>query len=132
MIIALRLLFAAILLCMLGTIAWASSQCALGDIPREVFQHPWFLATLADAYFAFIAFWAWLAWKETRPLAGALWLVAILLWGNIAIATYMLIELFRVPATASSSDIFTTRRPGHLWLPATFSALGVAVYALSI
>ena len=55
---ALRLWFTLVLLGMLGVIGWASAHCALFDIPREVVTHPWFIATLLDAYLAFIAFQA--------------------------------------------------------------------------
>ncbi len=128
---ALRLLFTTILVAMLGIIGWASSRCALFDIPREVATHPWFIATLFDAYFAFIAFWVWLAWKEGTVAARVLWLFTILLWGNPAIALYMLLELARVKRDGGTLDtVFTAKRPGHVKLPAILFALAVAVYLL--
>lgn len=126
---ALRILFTAVLLGMLAMIAWASSRCALFDIPREVATHPWFVTTLADAYLAFVAFWVWLAWKEGTVAARALWLLVILLWGNPAIALYMLLELSRVRREGGGLDaVFTRKRPGHLKLPAVLLALAVVVY----
>jgi hypothetical protein len=128
---ALRLLFAAILLAMLGIIGWASSQCALFDIPREVATHPWFIATLFDAYFAFIAFWVWLAWKEGTVAARVLWLFTILLWGNPAIALYMLLEIARVKRADGTLDtVFTAKRPGHVKLPAILLTLAIVVYLI--
>jgi hypothetical protein len=128
---ALRLLFTAILVGMLGIIGWASSQCALFDIPREVATHPWFIATLFDAYLAFVAFWVWLAWKEGTVAARVLWLFTILLWGNPAIALYMLLEIARVKRAGGTLDtIFTAKRPGHVKLPAILLALAIAVYLL--
>jgi Protein of unknown function (DUF1475) len=128
---ALRLLFTTILVAMLGIIGWASSRCALFDIPREVATHPWFIATLFDAYFAFIAFWVWLAWKEGTAAARVLWLFSILLWGNPAIALYMLLEIARVKRDGGTLDtVFTAKRPGHVKLPAILFALAVAVYVL--
>lgn len=127
----LRLWFVFVLVAMGGVIGWASSRCALFDIPREVFTHPWFIATLLDAYFAFIAFWVWVAWKEGTTAARVLWLCAILLWGNPAIALYMLLELARVRRAGGGPDaVFTTKRPGHVALPATLTIAGVAVYLL--
>jgi Protein of unknown function (DUF1475) len=129
--LALRFLFTAILLGMLGVIGWASSRCALFDIPREVLTHPWFIATLLDAYLAFVAFWVWVAWKEGTLAARVLWLLAILLWGNPAIALYMLLELARVRREGGGLDaVFTTKRPGHLALPSTLLALAVIVYLI--
>jgi hypothetical protein len=129
--LALRLLFTFVLVGMMGIIGWASSRCALFDIPREVYSHPWFIATLFDAYLAFIAFWVWVAWKEGTTTARVLWLVAILLWGNPAIALYMLMELARVRREGGGLDaVFTTKRPGLIKLPAILVVLALAVYLL--
>lgn len=129
--LALRILFSAIAVFMLGIITWASSRCALFDIPREVFTHPWFIATLFDAYFGFVAFWVWVAWKEGTIAARVLWLVSILLWGNPAIALYMLLELSRAGRTGGGLDgVFTAKRPGLVALPATLTVAGIAVYIL--
>lgn len=127
--LALRILFTVVLVGMLGVIGWASSSCALFDIPREVYTHPWFIATLLDAYLAFTAFWIWVAWKEGTVGARVLWLLTILLWGNPAIAGYMLLELVRVRREGGGLDaVFTTKRPGRIALPACLTFLGVAVY----
>lgn len=115
---------------MLAVTGWASSRCALFDIPREVFTHPWFIATLFDAYWAFIAFYVWVAWKEQTTAARILWFVTIILWGNLAMATYMLIELFRIQKIDQLGEVFATRRPGKIALPTILSTLGVGVYLL--
>lgn len=128
---ALRLWFAFVLVAMLGVIGWASARCALFDIPREVFTHPWFVATLLDAYFAFIAFWVWVAWKEGSLAARLLWLFSILLWGNPAIAIYVLLEIARVKREGGGLDeVFSKKRPGRIALPAVLFATAVAVYLL--
>jgi hypothetical protein len=128
---SLRILFSLVLVGMLGMIVWASSRCALFDIPREVFTHPWFITTLVDAYLAFIAFWVWVAWKEGTLAARVLWLLTILLWGNPAIALYMLRELARVGREGGGLDaVFTRRRPGDLLLPGVLLVLAIAVYIL--
>lgn len=128
---ALRLWFLFVLVGMLGVIGWASSRCALFDIPREVFSHPWFIATLLDAYLAFVAFWVWVAWKEGSLGARVLWLLSILLWGNPAIALYMLLEIARVKREGGGLDaVFTRKRPGHVPLPAVLFVLAAAVYLL--
>lgn len=128
---ALRLLFSAILVTMFGLIIWASNDTALFDIPREVAGHPWFITTLFDAYLAFIAFWVWLAWKEGTVAARVLWLFTILLWGNPAIAAYMLFELARVKREGGGLDaVFTRKRPGDLKIPAILFALALVAYGL--
>ncbi len=105
MIWFLRIFFFVVLVSMLGVTSWASLQCALWDTPRAVATHPWFIATLFDTYWAFLTFYCWVAYKERSWLARINWLLGILLLGNITMAIYMLIQLFRVPATASVEDI---------------------------
>jgi predicted permease len=105
MIVFLRFAIAVVLVAMLAVTGWASGEIALWKTPREVIGHPWFVATLFDTYFAFLTFWLWVAYKERSWLARLGWLVAILLLGNIAMATYMLIRLFRLPTSAKLEQL---------------------------
>jgi len=100
MIQILRFIFLGFLAAILGTTLWAGSVVALWDTPREVATHPWFIATLVDTYLAFFTFWLWVAYKETGWISRLAWLVAIIFLGNIAMALYVLIKLFRLPADA--------------------------------
>ena len=110
MIWLLRLAFGGVLLSMLCVTSWAQTQVSLWDMPRSLVLHPWFIATLFDTYFAFLTFYAWLAYRETTLLARALWLIAILALGNIAMSVYMLQLLWRLPADASMAQVLL--RPG--------------------
>ena len=103
--IVLRWIFAGVLVAMLAVTSWASWQVALWDTPRAVATHPWFIATLFDTYFAFLTFYAWVAYKERHWSARVAWLLAILLLGNIAMALYMLIQLFRLPRNAGIEQL---------------------------
>jgi hypothetical protein len=105
MIWSLRIVFALVIVSMLCVTTWASLFQAIWQIPREIWTHPWFVATLFDAYFGFLTFFAWVAYKERSMAARILWLVAILILGNIAMASYMLWTLFRVPANASARAV---------------------------
>ena len=73
-------------------------------------SNPWFIATLFDAYFAFLWFWLWVAYKETSWLARGIWLLLILGLGNMAMAAYVLIQLWRLPAGAGPEQLLL-RRP---------------------
>jgi hypothetical protein len=130
MLLFLRLLFCGIIVSMLAVTGWASTQCAIFAIPRDVFTHPWFIATLIDAYWAFITFFVWVAWKERSLAARILWFVAIILWGNLAMATYVLIELFRIQRSDQFGAVFATRNPGKIALPASLAIAGFGVYLL--
>ena len=100
MIWFLRIAFSVVLIAMLCVTTWASSVVALWETPRAVATHPWFIATLFDTYFAFLTFYCWVAYKETSNIARIVWLLAILLLGNIAMAAYMLWKLARLPVDA--------------------------------
>lgn len=105
MIWFLRTFFTLILLAMLGVTAWASADTALWDLPVEMATHPWFVASLFDAYFGFLTFFVWVAYRESSWPTRIGWLIVILLLGNIAMAIYMLIRLFRLPSTASMEQL---------------------------
>ena len=131
MILFLRALFIVVIASMLAVTSWASYHCPLFSVPREVATHPWFIATLFDAYWGFITFFVWVAYKQTTYLARIAWLIAILLLGNIAMAAYCLSELVHVPLTAKLSSVLTVRNSGPGLLGLTLALLGVAVLALA-
>lgn len=101
----LKIIFTLALLSILGATGWASTQMAMWDTPRAVATHPWFIATLVDTYLAFFTFWIWVAYKERSNIMRALWLLLIFALGNIAIAGYMLIQLWRLPRDAKAADL---------------------------
>ena len=109
MILFLRFAYVGVLITMLCVTTWASGVVALWRTPQAVVTHPWFIATLFDTYFAFLTFYAWVAYKETSNLLRVVWLLAILILGNIAIALYMLIELFRLPSNAPMASLLLRR-----------------------
>jgi len=127
MIWFLRLLFGLVLASMLWVTTWASLQCPLFGVPREVFTHPWFIATLFDAYWGFITFFVWVAFKQTAWLARIAWFVAIMLLGNIAMSAYCLSELFQTPPTGRVSALLVERRSEPGWLGLGLALAGVVV-----
>ena len=136
MIWFLRILFSVVLVSMLAVTTWASLHQALGDFARSAtIRDPWVIATLFDAYWAFIAFYVWVAWKERTPAARVLWFISIILLGNIAIAAYMLAELFSVtakePVREALEKVFTRRNYDGLALPGILTGLSVVVYLLA-
>ena len=109
MITFLKILFSIVLVSMLWVTSWASLSCALWKTPRPVATHPWFIATLFDAYWGFITFFCWVCYKDRSWAKRAAWLIAILLLGNIAMSSYMLNKLFRLPVGAILQDLATSR-----------------------
>lgn len=101
---------------LIGVSGWATGHqniaVAINDLIANPASgnNPWLVATLFDAYFGFLWFWLWVAYKETSLAARLLWLVLILALGNMAMAAYALIQLWRLPAGARIEDLLL-RRP---------------------
>jgi uncharacterized membrane protein YczE len=107
----LRILFAIILVSMIVVTSWASLRQPVwewGGLTQRP-DNGWTIATLFDAYFGFITFYVWLAYKERRWLPRLGWLVAILLLGNMAMSAYVLLQLRRVPRDEPMATLLTAR-----------------------
>jgi len=132
MIWFLRCLFVVVLGSMLWVTSWAGMQQSLGAFAHSAtMRDPWVIATLFDAYWAFIAVYVWVAWKEPSLAARVLWFISIIALGNMAIAAYFLRELFSIPATGPLADVFARRNPGRLVLAGILTAASVAIYLLA-
>ena len=101
----LRILFIIIFTSILGVNIRAISMESLFEIPAPVTSDPWFTSTLVDAYAGFLTFYSWVAYKSQTMTARIMWLVLIMLGGNIAMSAYMLILLFKLPTSANATDI---------------------------
>lgn len=105
----LKVLFFLILLAMLAVTAVASVDRNVFAAGADLWDDPWFRATLADAYFGFLTVYLWIAYKEGTWGRRILWFVLVMTLGNIAIAIYLLIQLFRLPASAKMADLLLRR-----------------------
>jgi hypothetical protein len=83
----------AVLALMLYVTVSASLQQNIISATRELWPAFWFRATLADAYCGFLFFWLWVAWREQSVAKGGLWFILIATLGNIAMASYLLLQL---------------------------------------
>jgi hypothetical protein len=126
-IVALRLLFTVVLLSMIWVTTWAGLQCPLFAVPKAVATHPWFIATMFDAYWGFTTFFVWVCFTQLSWTARISWFVAIMALGNIAMSSYWLSELYAVSTDGKVSDILTSRRSGPGWLGIALALAGVAV-----
>jgi hypothetical protein len=103
----LTLIFTAIFVSLLIFTSFASIQQPIWEW-QGLTQGPdrfWTWATLLDAYFGFITFFVWVAYKETQTLNRVLWFVAIMLLGNMAMSAYVLWQLRKLPDNASPSQL---------------------------
>lgn len=131
MVYFLRGFFFLVLASMLAVTSWASWQCPLFGVPRDVATHPWFIATLFDAYWGFLTFYVWVAYKELSWISRIAWLVAILLLGNIAMAVYCLVELFRHKAGSPLAELLTERHTPPSWVGVVAATCGICAIFLA-
>lgn len=95
---------------------WASGQVGITPVLADLFHNPgggsnpWLIATLFDANFGFLWFWLWAQYKERTTFARIAWLVVFLATGNMGMAVYMLITLYRLPKNATIDDVLLRRR----------------------
>lgn len=66
----------------------------------------WAWATLKVAYFGFVTFFCWVAWRERSLAIESIWFILILLLGNIAGSFYLLAQIFGRKAQESVSVVF--------------------------
>jgi hypothetical protein len=94
----LKLLFAGILIYMVSMTTWVSVHKSILASGNEFSwtASPWAVATLFDAYFGFVTFYVWVAYKERNWAAKAVWFLLIMGLGNIAMSIYVLIQLFKL------------------------------------
>jgi hypothetical protein len=66
----------------------------------------WAWATLADAYFGFLTFFCWVAWRESSLGHKILWFLLILTLGNIAMSLYVLLQLLSLESAEPVGALF--------------------------
>lgn len=113
---ALTLFSLLVLVALIAVSVWATGHVSIVPAIQDLVSNParefnaWFVATLVDAYFGFLWFYLWVAYKESSWMARLLWLPMILLLGNMAMAAYMLLQLHKLPKNPTAADLLL-RRP---------------------
>jgi len=107
----LKTLFALIIFAMLSITIIASIDQNIFEAVGNMWPNWWFRATLADAYFGFLTFFVWVAYKELHLWRKLVWFALIMLLGNLAISAYMLLELYKIQV-GDNLETLLTRRNG--------------------
>jgi hypothetical protein len=81
---------------MVAVTAWASLDANVLVGFQRLLADRWGVATLFDAYFGFLWFWLWIAYKEASLGRSLLWLLLLFTLGNLAMAAYVMIQLHRL------------------------------------
>jgi hypothetical protein len=105
----LKALFTLIFIGMLAVIITASIDRNIFEAVGKIWPNWWFRATLADAYFGFLTFFVWVAYKELHLWRKLVWFASIMLLGNLAISAYMLLELFKLQKKDNVETLLTRR-----------------------
>jgi len=92
----LKLLFGLIFLWMTVLTVRTGMAVSLWEAWPSYAANPWAIATLYDAYFGFVTFYVWVAYKERKTWSRILWFLLIMGLGNIAMSLYVLIQLMRL------------------------------------
>jgi hypothetical protein len=102
----LKVLFGFIFVFMVVLTIRTSLQISLWSAIPAFKASPWSMATLYDAYFGFITFFCWLAWRERSLGIKIVWFILIMGLGNIAMSFYVLLQLFGLRPDESVSALF--------------------------
>lgn len=105
----LKTLFALIIFAMFSIIIIATISQNIFEAVGNMWPNWWFKATLADAYFGFLTFSVWVAYKELRLWRKLFWFALIMLLGNLAISAYMLFELYKLQGNDTFATLLTRR-----------------------
>ena len=107
----LKILFGLILLSMIIVTGYASSQQSMFQWTgmTQGQDRYWTIATMCDAYFGFLTFYVWVVYKEPRWLPRVLWFVAIMAFGNMAMASYVLLQLVKLREDEPASRLLVAR-----------------------
>ncbi|MFU8840201.1 MAG: hypothetical protein ACNA8R_05715 [Nitriliruptoraceae bacterium] len=89
-VIAIRVVAAAGCAMMTSTIVAAFSVASFTEEGGLLLELAWGRVTLIDIYLAFLFGWLWIAWRERSPRRAALWAVATVVTGSVALFAYLL------------------------------------------
>jgi Protein of unknown function (DUF1475) len=107
----LRLLFGCILVSLFIYTVYACTQQPIWEYTGLTTGQDrfWNISSLLDAYFGFTTFYVWVVFKERRWIPRIGWFIAIMLLGNMAMSSYILLQLARLRPGQPASAILTAR-----------------------
>jgi hypothetical protein len=94
---------------MIAVTTWSGMHENILAIPPVVLNDVWFKATLFDAYFGFLSFFIWICYREKSLALKVFLFFAIVFLGNIAMAIYALVALFRLKPGDGVQKLFARR-----------------------
>ncbi len=93
--LAIRLLAAVGTLVMAVAIVVGFATASFTEDGAAIVGLVWGRVTLIDIYLAFLFGWLWIAWRERSPTRAAVWFVATVITGSLALFGYLLMASLR-------------------------------------
>ncbi len=103
--------FCLVLVILLGATIYASVEKNVLQAYLDLGRDRWGLATLFDAYFAFTAYFLWVAYKEVTWARRLLWFVLLMSMGNFAISGYALWQLAKWDPKTGAAGLLLRPEP---------------------
>jgi hypothetical protein len=98
-VVIIRLVAAASCAMMTSAIVAGFSVASFTAEGGVLLELAWGRVTLIDIYLAFLFGWLWIAWRERSPLRAALWGIATVVTGSVALFAYLLGAALRATTT---------------------------------
>jgi hypothetical protein len=98
-IVVIRLVAAVACAMMTSAIVAGFSVASFTEDGGVLLELAWGRVTLIDIYLAFLFGWLWIAWRERSPQRAALWGVATVVTGSVALFAYLLGASLRATTT---------------------------------
>ena len=92
---------------LLAAIIVASGQANVLEGLKGLLAEPWGMVTLLDLSIGLLFIAAWITVMEPRPLYAAVWILALLILGNVVTLVFL---LWRTRNAKSFSDLFLPSR----------------------
>ena len=98
-LLAIRLIAAIGVAAMTSLIVAGFSLASFTDQGGAIIALTWGRVTLIDIYLAFLFGWLWIAWRERSAVRAAVWALATVITGSLALFGYLLGAALRARTT---------------------------------
>lgn len=100
-LVAIRVVAAVGVAVMTSLIVGGFTVASFAEDGGALLELVWGRVTLIDIYLAFLFGWLWIAWRERSPSRAALWAVATVVTGSLALFAYLLGASLRAATTTA-------------------------------
>lgn len=81
-------------------VAALAAGAPIGAEGGEILALAWGVVTMVDLGLALVLGWAWIAWREARPVRAVVWLGLVAVTGSVGICAYLTGAAWRATTVA--------------------------------